>query len=54
MVTIRMKATGKVLQVERNKAHALIDSGQAELVASTPPKREQTYNTRQVKSRFTK
>jgi hypothetical protein len=51
MIKVRMIETGEILEVERNQAHKLIDSKQAELVVPEPPRqRKQGYSDRQIRS----
>jgi hypothetical protein len=51
MIKVRMIDTGDIKELERNQAHALIDSKKAELLPPEPPKKERReYSDRQFRS----
>lgn len=43
-----MKATGKIVEVERNEAHDLIDQDKAEIVTPKAPTKQRQYLNRQM------
>lgn len=50
MIKVRMNDTGKIVEVERNQAHDLIDQGKANIVAPEPPSKQRKYMNRQMSS----
>lgn len=52
MITIRIKSTGEIKEVERNIAFDLVDRKIAEVVRKEPPRKEPLgYSDRQFRSR---
>lgn len=52
MIKVKMLVSGEVVEVTRNEAHGLIDSGKAELYKgdSPKPKKKQSYKNRMMDS----